>query len=282
MKKGFVLEGGAMRGLFTAGVLDELICEGITPDGIVGVSAGAAFGCNTKSRQPGRVIRYNRQFADDSRYSGIRSLLTSGNIFNADFAYHRVPEEFDIFDNETFINNPMEYYVVCTDVITGEPVYHLCTEPGHRFYEWVRASASMPLVSRIVDIDGQKLLDGGLADSIPLEFMQGKGYNRNLVILTQPYGYVKKPNPLTWLMRIVYRRHPQFVEAIATRHKMYNNQLEQVAKAEAGGECFVIRPPQALPIGHISHSPDRMQAVYEIGIATARKAMPALRQWWNN
>lgn len=281
MKKGFVLEGGAMRGLFTAGVLDEIARKGIMPDGIIGVSAGAAFGCNIKSGQIGRAIRYNKRFAHDSRYCGLRSLLTSGNIFNAEFAYHRVPDKLDIFDNEAFRRNPMEYYVVCTNVRTGKAVYHRCTENSHTFYEWVRASASMPLVSKTVNIDGQKLLDGGLTDSIPLEFLQTRGYSRNLVILTRPKGYMKRANPLSCLMRIAYRKYPELINAMACRHLMYNRQLETVADSEAKGESFVIRPPSDLPIGHISHSPQQMQTVYDIGVATAQKALPNLETWWN-
>lgn len=281
MKKGFVLEGGAMRGLFSAGVLDEIVRNGIIPDGITGVSAGAAFGCNIKSGQIGRAIRYNKRFARDSRYCSIRSLITSGNIFNAEFAYHRVPEEFDVFDNEAFSKNPMEYYVVCTDICSGKPVYHLCKENSHKFYEWVRASASMPLVSKAVDIDGQKLLDGGLTDSIPLKFMQSQGYTRNLVILTRPYGYIKASSSLTWPVSIAYRKYPELVKVFATRHMMYNRQLEYVAASEADGDSFVIRPPVALNIDHISHSPEQMQAVYDIGVTTARRVLPELIQWWN-
>lgn len=282
MKKGIVLEGGAMRGLFTAGVLDALMKSRITPDGIVGVSAGAAFGCNCKSRQPGRVIRYNKQFANNSKYCGLHSLLTTGNLYNAEFAYHRVPEEFDLFDNRTFQNNPMEYYVVCTDIETGLPVYNLCAEGGHTFYEWVRASSSMPIVSRPVEINGQKLLDGGLTDSIPLQFMQQQGYSKNIVILTRPCGYRKKPNKFTPLMRLLYRRYPELINAISKRHLMYNAQLDKIAECEKEGNCFVIRPDKPIEIGYTSHSPQKMQAVYQTGLETAEKIMPQLVKWWEN
>ncbi len=281
MKKGFVLEGGAMRGLFTAGVLDVLMSHDIVPDGIVGVSAGAAFGCNVKSGQQGRALRYNKRFVGDSRYCGLRSLLTTGDLFNARFAYHRVPEEFDIFDNDTFCANPMEYYVVCSDVETGQPVYHLCTESHHRFYEWVRASASMPIVSHIVDIDGRKLLDGGLTDSIPLQFMTDKGYRKNIVILTRPSGYRKDSSRLTGLMRAIYRRYPNLCRAMEERHTMYNRQLDAVAESESRGESFVIRPPKPLPIGYITSSPEKLQTVYDIGVATAKGQIDRLSAWWN-
>ena len=198
MKTGLVLEGGGIRGIFTAGILDVLMEEGIEFDGAVGVSAGAAFGSNYKSRQSRRAIRYNLRFAKDPRYSSIRSLLATGNLFNAQFCYHDIPEKHDPFDWEAFYKNPMEFYLVATDVETGKPVYHLCDESEDKYdiLEWFRASGSMPLVSRVVEVGGYKLLDGGVADSIPLRFMEEQGYERNLVILTRPAGYVKQPNPL--------------------------------------------------------------------------------------
>ena len=262
MKIGLVLEGGAMRGLFTAGILDVMMEHDITPDGLIGVSAGAAFGCNYKSRQPGRAIRYNMRFARDKRYSGIGSLLKTGDIFNAEFAYHVVPTQYDIFDNETFGHNPMEYYLVCTDALTGRAVYKRCDHGGHGFFEWVRASASMPIVSRVVDINGRKLLDGGVADSIPLEYFESIGYERNVVILTQPDGYIKRPMRMMPLVRMWMRRYPKMAEAMARRHTMYNAQLDYVRRAELAGRCLVIRPDTHLPIGHISHDAKEMERVY--------------------
>lgn len=265
MKRGLVLEGGAMRGLFTAGITDVMMEAGIEPDGVIGVSAGAAFGCNIKSRQPGRAIRYNTRFANDSRYSGLRSLLKSGDYFNAEFGYHIVPKQYDIFDVETFEQNPMEFIVVCTDVLTGQAVYHRMDRVSFDELEWLRASASMPLASKVVEVGGRKLLDGGVADSIPLEYFEHIGYDRNVVILTQPAGFVKEPNKLMPLMRLGLRRYPKMVEALAMRHEMYNRELEYVRQAEREGRCLVIRPEEKIPIGHISHDPEQMRRVYEIG-----------------
>ena len=269
MKRGLVLEGGAMRGLFSAGVIDEMMVHGLNPDGIVGVSAGAAFGCNYKSGQYGRALRYNQRFAKDSRYSGIRSLLFSGDLFNAEFAYHIVPNQYDVFDCEAFASNPMEYYVVCTDVSTGEPVYHKCEIGGDEFYEWVRASASMPLVSNVVNINGVGLLDGGMSDSIPLNFFEHQGYDNNVVVLTRPKGYMKKISRLMPLLKFGLRKYPEVYAAMARRHEMYNAQLEYVHKAENAGRCIVIRPEIPIPIGHISHDPKRMQVAYDLGRNTA-------------
>lgn len=265
MKRGLVLEGGAMRGLFTAGITDVMMEAGIKPDGVIGVSAGAAFGCNIKSRQPGRAIRYNTRFANDPRYSGLRSLLKSGDYFNAEFGYHIVPKQYDIFDVETFEQNPMEFIVVCTDVLTGQAVYHRMDRVSFDELEWLRASASMPLASKVVEVGGRKLLDGGVADSIPLEYFEHIGYDRNVVILTQPAGFVKEPNKLMPLMRLGLRRYPKMVEALAMRHEMYNRELEYVRQAEREGRCLVIRPEEKIPIGHISHDPEQMRRVYEIG-----------------
>ena len=265
MKKGLVLEGGAMRGLFTAGIIDVMMEAGIEPDGIIGVSAGAAFGCNYKSRQPGRAIRYNTRFAKDARYSGIWSLLKSGDYFNAEFGYHIIPKQYDVFDDEAFDKNPMEFIVVCTDVETGKPVYQQLTRADYDTYEWIRASASMPLASKVVELAGLKLLDGGVADSIPLAYAESIGYDRNVVILTQPEGYQKEHNPFMPLMRLALRKYPHMIEAMGTRHLMYNRQLEFVRQAEREGRCLVIRPKQKIPIGHISHDPENMRQVYDMG-----------------
>ena len=265
MKKGLVLEGGALRGLFSAGVMDVMMDHGITFDGVVGVSAGAAFGSNFVSGQKGRSIRYNKRFAKDWRYCSLRSWIKTGDLFGAQFAYHELPTEHDIFDDEAFANSSTEFYVVCTDVETGGPVYKLCTSGGHEFYDWVRASASMPLVSKVVKLEGKLLLDGGVADSIPLEFFESKGYERNVVILTQPNGYLKGHNRLMPLMRMSLRKYPNMVRALDNRHIMYNKQLDYVANREKEGVALVIRPDSPLPIGHISHDPDKMQRVYDLG-----------------
>ena len=265
MKKGLVLEGGAMRGLFTAGIIDVMMEAGVEPDGLIGVSAGAAFGCNYKSRQPGRAIRYNTRFAKDGRYSGLKSLLTTGDYFNAQFGYHIVPYQYDLFDVAAFEQNPMEFIVVCTDVLTGQAVYHKMDRVDFDELEWLRASASMPLVSKVVEVAGRKLLDGGVADSIPLAYFESIGYDRNVVILTQPEGYVKHRTKLMPLMRIGLRRYPEMIQAMGRRYLMYNRELEYVRQAEREGRCLVIRPDEKLPIGHISHDPEEMKRVYQIG-----------------
>ena len=268
-----------MRGLFTAGIIDVMMEAGVEPDGLIGVSAGAAFGCNYKSRQPGRAIRYNKRFAKDSRYSGVKSFLLSGDYFNAQFGYHVVPFKYDLFDFPAFEQNPLTFTVVCTDVVTGKAVYHDITHVDYDELEWLRASASMPLASKIVNVGGRQLLDGGVSDSIPLEYFERQGYQRNVVILTQPKGYQKEHNRLMPLMRLALRKYPQMIKAMDERHLMYNRQLDYVAKAEQEGRCLVIRPEAKLPIGHISHDPDEMQRVYDIGRAAGEKHLSSIRRF---
>lgn len=278
-KKGLVLEGGALRGLFTAGVMDVMMENGLEFDGLIGVSAGAAFGCNYKSRQPGRVIRYNKRYAHDWRYCSVKSLLKTGDLFGAEFAYHMLPDELDKFDVATFDRHPMEFYVVCTDVQSGEPVYKRLMHHGYAMNEWIRASASMPLASKVVAVEGHQLLDGGIADSIPLRFFEQQGYNKNVVVLTQPKGYVKKPNPLMPLIRLQLHRYPQFLKATAERHIMYNEETEYVARQEKAGKAFVIRPHSILPINHITHDPELMQKVYEDGRSVMLSRLTELKSF---
>lgn len=281
MKKGLVLEGGAMRGLFSAGVIDILMENNLLPDGVIGVSAGAAFGCNIKSKQPGRVIRYNKKLAHDWRYASFRSLLTTGDYFGGEYAYHYMPRHLDYFDVETFNNNPMEFWAVCTNVGTGKAVYKRLMEVDNNCLEYIRASASMPIAARIVTVEGKKLLDGGIADSIPLRFFQEQGYNRNLVVLTQPANYVKEPNKLMPLMRLWLRRHPRIIRALEQRHIMYNNQLEYVRQEEKKSNTLVLRPETALTIGHLSHNPDDMQATYEHGRKVATKHLEEIKAFFS-
>ena len=281
MKKGLVLEGGAMRGLFSAGVIDILMENNLLPDGVIGVSAGAAFGCNMKSKQPGRVIRYNKKLAHDWRYASFRSLLTTGDYFGGEYAYHYMPRHLDYFDVETFNNNPMEFWAVCTNVGTGKAVYKRLMEVDNNCLEYIRASASMPIAARIVTVEGKKLLDGGIADSIPLRFFQEQGYDRNLVVLTQPANYVKEPNKLMPLMRLWLRRHARIIRALEQRHIMYNNQLEYVRQEEKKSNTLVLRPEAVLTIGHLSHNPDDMQATYEHGRKVATKHLEEIKAFFS-
>ena len=280
MKTGLVLEGGGIRGIFSAGALDVLMEEGIEFDGGIGVSAGAAFGCNYKSRQPRRAIRYNLKYAKDPRYSSMRSLLSTGDLFNAQFCYHEIPEKLDPFDWKAFRENPMEFYLVCTDVETGKPVYHLCDNDGdYEMLEWFRASGSMPMVSRVVELGGYKLLDGGISDSIPLRFMEEQGYERNVVILTRPAGYAKHSSKMMGVMSRALKDYPETVKALENRHVMYNQEVAYVRKREAGKYALVIRPDSEIDVGRVEHDRIKIREAYKAGRKAARRRLPEIRRF---
>lgn len=281
MKTGLVMEGGAMRGMFTAGVTDVFMENDITFDGAIGVSAGAAFGCNYKSGQIGRAIRYNKKYCNDPRYVSIRSLLKTGDLYNEQFAYHELPYNLDKFDAAAFSANPMEFYVVCTDADTGKPVYHRCEKGNAEDFEWIRASASMPMVSRLIHIDGKALSDGGTADSIPIRYFEQIGYEKNVVILTQPDGFVKQRNSFLPLLRVALRKQPKLLETLADRHNVYNETLTYLKKREQAGKAFIIQPPEALNIGVVSRKPEELERVYQIGRNEAIGRLEQLRKFIN-
>ncbi len=280
-RTGLVLEGGAMRGLFTAGVIDVMMEAGIEFDGLVGVSAGSSFGCNYKSRQPGRVLRYNLRYGRDPRYMGLRTLLTTGNLVGAEFAYHTLPLELDVFDSATFEANPMEFHVVCTDVDTAKPVYYRMDRVDYDSLEWLRASASMPVVTRPVRVsDGRRMLDGGISDSIPLRYFQQQGFGRNVVVLTQPRDYYKKPGN-GWMFRLLMPYAPAIGRAMARRHEMYNSQLAYLREEELAGRAMVIAPEGPLPIGRVEMNPEKMKRVYEMGRKAGQENLDAVKRFLN-
>ena len=281
MKTGLIMEGGAMRGMFTAGVLDVLMENGLVTDGAIGVSAGAVFGCNYKSHQIGRVIRYNTEYCNDKRYASFKNLVKTGNLYSEQFCYHEVPEKLDPFNEAAFAASPMDFFVVCTDVKTGEPIYHKCRKGDAEDVLWMEASASMPLAAKIVKIGHYGLLDGGVADSIPVRFFESIGYKRNLIILTQPKGYVKKKNKFLPAIRAKYFRYPAFVEAVVDRHERYNETLSYISMLEQAGKDYVIRPPIPLEIGAMERDPAQLRRVYETGRAVAQIQVEKIRDFLN-
>ncbi len=266
-----------MRGMFTCGVIDVLMEQDIRFDGAAGISAGAVFGCNYKSKQIGRPIRYNKKYCNDPRFCSIRSLIRTGDMYGVDFCYRELPDELDPFDRETFRKDPSEFYVGATDVKTGKCVFHKCTDGGETDIRWMQASASMPVVSRPVSVDGFLLLDGGISDAVPYRFMEEQGYNRNLIVLTQPEGYRKsKTSPL--LLRLL-RKYPAIAEAMENRHAMYNRQMEEIKEKEEQGTTFVIRPSMALGISRTEHDPGELERVYQEGRREALRVLPALKKY---
>lgn len=276
---GVVFEGGGMRGLFTAGVIDVWMERGITATAAVGVSAGATFGCNFKSLQIGRPRRYNERFCADPRYASLRNLLTTGDLYSRDFAYGELPWEIDPFDLAAFERNPMRFYTVSTDLATGGAVYHELTGSGAEVIEWIRSSASIPVLARPVELDGMRLLDGGVADSIPLDWMLAQGFAKTVVVLTQPAGYQKEPNSLMPLLRLWFRRYPRFVAALADRHERYNATLDKIARLEREGRIFVVRPSASVKTPAMVRDPALLEEIYQRGRADALAALPALEAY---
>ena len=229
-KVGLVLEGGGLRCLFTSGVIDVLMEHGIDFPATAGVSGGVLFGCNYKSRQPGRALRYNIRFKDEPRYMSWKSLRQTGNYVNDEFSYHKLPYELDPMDFKTYRENSMEFYVVCTDIEEGKPVYRRIDDADGEGLEWFKASSSMPVFAKPVEIDGHYYLDGGITDSIPLKFLEGRGYGKNVVVLTQPKDYKKKKAQLYLLLRLWHRKFPKVAQLMRVRHKMYNAQLDYIAE----------------------------------------------------
>lgn len=262
---GLVLEGGGMRGLFTAGVIDVLMEHDIHFPLAVGVSAGACFGVNIKSLQIGRALRYNLKMMGNPHYMGLRSYLRTGDYVNADYAYHVVPTQIDVFDAETYARQPMQFHVVCTDVDSGEPVYKNLEHIDYEGLEWVRASASLPMISNPVSLADRRLMDGGLSDSIPLKYIESQGCNRNVVILTQPLGYRKSPVKRPWLFKLLCHKYPKMAELLITRPARYNAQLEYVEEQARSGSVLLIAPTHKLDIGRVEQSREKLQACYDLG-----------------
>lgn len=273
------MEGGAMRGMFTCGVTDVLMENGIEFDGAAGISAGAAFGCNIKSGQPGRAIRYNKTYSKDPRYCSLRSLIKTGDLYGAEFCYKTLPFELDLWDTAAFAKNPMEFYVGATDALSGDIVFHKCSDGGENDIAWMRASASMPVVSRPVIIDGRPYLDGGITCAVPYEYMESLGYNRNLIILTQEKDYRKAPQKGSAVFKRLLSKYPKTGFAMEARHVMYNRQMDEIDEREAAGTSFVIRPPRSLEIKRTETDPAELERVYQIGRTEAEKQLPALKEF---
>lgn len=279
MKTGLILEGGAMRGLFTCGVLDVLAENRIRFDGAAGISAGAVFGCNFKSGQIGRAVRYNKAYCRDRRYCSLWSLVTTGDLYGADFCYRELPDVLDPFDRAAFRADPMEFWIGATDAESGRCLYHLCTDGGEADMLWMRASASMPALSRPVEVDGLSLLDGGIADPVPYAHMEALGYDRNVIVLTQPRAYRKEKAKGLPLMRLLLRRTPRMAEAMAVRHTVYNRQMDELDAREDGGLALVIRPPGPLGISRTEKDPDELERVYQIGRREGLRRLDEVRAW---
>lgn len=275
MKTGLVLEGGGKRGIYAAGVLDVLLENNIWADGLIGTSAGAVNGCSYVSNQYERNLRYNIRFAKEKKYMSIYSLITTGNVVGTDFAYNILPNKLEVFDYDAFEKSPVAYYVTCSNVETGKAEYIQCKSLRGKNMDYLRASASLPYVSQIVEIDGKKYLDGGICDSIPLKAFQDMGYEKNLVVLTRPRGYIKKPEN-NLLANLYYRKYPAFVTALRNRYAVYNRTLKYIEQQENQGNILVLRPSESIRVGRMERDSERLKQMYELGKNDAGQMLDAI------
>lgn len=278
-RTGLVLEGGGMRGIYTAGVLDVFLENNIGFDGVIGVSAGAIHGCSFVSGQKGRSIRYYKKYYNDPRFMSYRNFLRTGDMVDVQFCYHDLPERLDPYDYEAFDASETEFYVTCSNLETGRAEYVRITDMLAQI-DYLRASATLPYVSRIVEIDGLKLMDGGCADSIPLAAFMRMGFERNVVVLTRERGYRKKKGH-GGPARLFYHRYPRFARALEKRPEKYNRTLEGIARMEQKGKAFVIAPKEPLKIGRMSHNRNEIEEAYETGRRDASARIGELKRWLN-
>lgn len=275
-----VLEGGGMRGAYTAGVLDALYDEGLKFGGYAGTSAGATHLCNYLSEQRNRNFRLDTIHSKDKRYMSLGNWIRTGNYFDLEFCYHTVPEKIDPFDFDKFKENAAvsDFYAAASNVETGF-AEHLIVRDLRKDMDAIRSSSSLALVSSLVEYDGKKMFDGNTADSIPFEFMDSIGFKRQVVIVTRPNGYQKTANKLVWLYKLVYRKYPKFVEAVANRHIRYNKCLQTLAEWEACGKTFVFRPSIPMEIGRVEKNTQKIVDLYNLGVKDAHDNMDALKKF---
>lgn len=269
MKIGLVLEGGGMRGLYTAGVLDVMMEHQFMPDVVCGTSAGVTFGVNLLSQQKGRVLRYNCRYAGDRRYISLHSWLTTGNMINRDFAYDLLPRELDPFDEDTFEQSKAAFYATITNMRTGQAEYVRITNTWQQM-DVIRASASLPIICQPVEWQGEKYLDGGLVDNIPLDKCIGLGCDKIIIVLTRPLDYVRNDH-IAGVCRLCYPRHKALLRAIEQRNDRYNARLQQIRRLEQEGKVFVLRPSENISVGRLEKDVARLQALHQLGVADATR-----------
>jgi predicted patatin/cPLA2 family phospholipase len=276
---GLVLEGGGMRGVYTAGALEFFADHNLYFPYTIGVSAGACNALSYLSRQKGRNQIVNIDFADDWRYLSWRNLLRKRQLFGMDFIFDEIPNSLVPFDYDTFHATAEEYVVGTTDCRTGEPAYFAKSEADFDVATVARASSSLPLIAPIVEYHGRPLMDGGISDPIPIHRAEHAGFKRNVLILTRHKGYLKKSNQFPWLLRRSYKQYPEFVETILKRHERYNETTAYIEEQERRGQAFVIQPQAPLVVSRIERNQDKLRTVYEQGYADARRMYPALIEW---
>lgn len=281
-KTSLILEGGGMRGLYTAGILDYFLEMGLEFNSVYGVSAGCLNGVNFISKQKGRNLATFTDYLDDKNYRGLRIFLKTGNFFNPKFIYDDIPNKLNLFDYDAFALNPTNFYVVVSNIKTGQAEYIKCDDIDGRM-DYIRASASLPLISQVVKIDNDEYLDGGICDSIPLQKSILDGNEKNVVILTQHRGFVKKPTKNLGIFKSLYnKKYPKLYEAIKNRHRMYNRELKYLYNAEENGSVFIIQPDNALNVSRLEKDKYKLYNLYNIGYLQAKEMYPKIIEYLNS
>ena len=275
-KVALVLEGGAMRGLYTAGVLDVFMEQDIKVNTIFGVSAGALFGINYKSGQIGRALRYNLKYAHDKRYMGMYSLLTTGDVMNREFCFNKLVYELDPLDFETYDSSDVKFYAVVTNVETGNAEYIEISD-AKRDMEYLRASGSMPFVSNLVEINENKYLDGAVSDPIPFKKAFDMGYEKIIVIQTRPADYVKSKSWLPY--GLVYKKYPEFVKTAKGAYLNYNKTLDLIRKYENEGKIIVLRPSEKIKMRRVEKNLSKLQAIYDVGVKDCNNNLSRIKKY---
>ena len=277
-KTTLILEGGAMRGLYSAGVLDVFMKNNINVDTVYGVSAGALFGLNYKSRQIGRALRYNLKYVNNKNYMGFYSLMKTGNIMNKEFCFKKLVYELDKLDFETYKKTPVDFYAVVTNLQTGKPEY-IKIDDAEKDMEYFRASGSMPFVSKPVEINGNYYLDGGIGDPVPLKKVLKTKPEKIIVVLTRPSGYRKKNLHLHTLYKLFYSKFPNFVETGSNRYKTYNETMDLIEKYEAEKKIIVLRPSKFIKIKRTEKDTNKLQSMYDLGVSDCMKKLNEIKEY---
>ncbi|MBP5453651.1 MAG: patatin family protein [Lachnospiraceae bacterium] len=267
---GLVLEGGGMKGVFTAGVLDFFLDKGIEFRNIYGVSAGACTMSSYVSKQRGRALETMTDYLGSKRYMGAYSLLTTGDIFGVDFSYDLVPNYLNPFDYETFKKYEGNAYAVVTNIVTGEAEY-IKLKDMETDVEYVRASSSLPLVSRNVEINGNKYLDGGMADSIPIKRSEADGNVKNIVVMTKPVGYRREKEKALAAFKARYIKYPKVYELMRDRHIVYNETVDYIEKKASEKKLILLRPLDDIYIDRLEKDSDKLTALYNEGYKEAEQ-----------
>lgn len=275
---GLILEGGGMRGMYTAGVLDAFLEADIEFSSVYGVSAGSVHACNYLSKQKERGLKVTLDYIDDPRYCSMRSLITTGDFFGVDMCYAQIPDVYVPYDYEKYAAYEGKFYAVLTNLETGKPEYHQVKDMKKQIW-MVRASSSLPLLSRTIVAGGRPYLDGGVSDSIPIKESIRRGNKKNVVILTRDRSYRKEPSSMTRAVRLRYRKYPRFAETMEKRHILYNETLDFLESEESAGRVFVIRPRYPVEVDRLEKDKDKLRELYDQGLQEGREVIGAMKEY---